>query len=371
MNDKIKIILKALSDSTIIRSKRGIVALLLKDTVEGVNTYKGKKYVKESYSAENKKIIEKCFDKYNVKTLKVVCYGEDLATDIKKLANEKFNYLACPSISEETDKKTVADFIKEQREANNILVHAVLNNYSADSEGVINFANSNVKLKSAGQSSAIVGSALVNIAEVGEGTETLTGAEYCVDVACQIATIGFDRSLTGLLVPDVASSDNIEDVDSITEKGSICLYYDYDLDGYVYSDGVNSKTTLKDDEKDSLKKIRVCEVFDMVRDDLKVSFKKSYRGKYGNSYNNRMLIRDSFNLYFKTLQKQGVLNPDENCSCWLDIDKTREYLESKGTDTSDIEDNEVLKKDVDNKLFLKGKIYVLDTVDELYFEINY
>ena len=346
MSNAIKIILKALTDSAMIRSTRGIVVLILQDSVEEVKTYKAKKYVKDTYTTANKAIIDKCFSNYGVNTLKVACYTDSISEALTKLNNDKFNYLACPIATEENDKKAIADFIKEQREANNILVHAILNKYKADNEGIISFDNDSVN--------------------------ALTGAEYCVDVACQIATVGFDRSLTGLLVSDATSASEIEDVDTVTENGGICLYYDYDLEGYVFSDGVNSKTTIGSNEKDALKKIRICEIFDMVRDDLKVSFKKSYRGQYGNSYNRRKLIRDAFNLYFKTLQKQEILNPDEDCSCWLNVDATRDYLESKkNIDTADMSDEEVLKKDIDNKMFLKGRIYALDTIEELEFELNY
>lgn len=348
MSNGIKIILRALTDSAMIRSKRGIVVLILQDNLDGVKIYKGKQYVKDTFTISNKAIIEKCFTKYAVNTLKVVCYSESISEALTKLNNDKFNYLSCPSATSDSDKKLIADFIKEQRESNNILVHAVLNKYKADHEGIISFDNDSVTTDL-----------------------ELTGAEYCVDVACQIATVGFDRSLTGLLVNDVINTSKIEDIDTVTEAGGICLYYDHDLEGYVFSDGVNSKTTIKDNEKDVLKKIRICEIFDMVRDDLKVSFKKSYRGKYGNSYNRRKLIRDAFNLYFKTLQKQGVLNEDEECSCWLNVERTRAYLEAKNVDTSDMSDEEVLKKDVDNNLFLKGRIYALDTTDKLEFELNY
>lgn len=348
MSDSIKIILKALTDTAMIRSTRGIVMLVLKDSVAGVKTYKAKKYVTDTFTTENKKIIDKCFNLYGVNTLKVVCYNTNISEALQKLNDVKFNYLACPEATADSDKKAIADFIKEQRNANNILVHAVLSNYVANSEGVINFVN------------------------VGVTTDLqLTGAQYCVDVACLIATTGYDRSLTGLVVSNVTKAEEVEDVEACTEAGGLCLYYDYDLEAYVFSSGVNSKTIIGENEKDVLKKIRVCEIFDMVRDDLKVSFKKSYRGKLGNSYNNRKLIRDSFNLYFKTLAKQGLLNEDEDNSCWLDVDATRDYLESKNIDTADMTDDEVLKKDIDKKIFLKGRIYALDTIEELVFELNY
>lgn len=351
MSNSIKIILQALSNDAVIRSIRGIVMIVLKDSVVGIKTYKGKKYVKETYTAENKAIIDKCFDKYGVHTLKVVCYSESISEALNKIEDvEKFNYLACPEATTDADKKAISDFIKYQRNNNNILVHAVLANYKGDHEGVINFTNTLVT------------------DEFGE----YNGAEYCVDVACMIATLSIERSLTNYVIKGIKSVEGLpEDNELATQNGELFIYYDYDLEAYIFSDGVNSLTTLGDDEKEILKKIRICEIFDMVRDDLKVSFKKSYRGKIGNSYNNRKLIRDSFNMYFKSLARQGLLNPDEDNSCWLDVDATKEYLESKGIDTQDMSDDEILKKDIDNKLFIRGHIYALDTIDELEFVINY
>mgnify|MGYP007107402693 FL=1 len=43
MSDSIKIILKALTDTAMTRSTRGIVMLVLKDSVADVKTYKAKK----------------------------------------------------------------------------------------------------------------------------------------------------------------------------------------------------------------------------------------------------------------------------------------------------------------------------------------
>lgn len=78
MSNGIKIILRALTDSAMIRSKRGIVVLILQDNLDGVKIYKGKQYVKDTFTISNKAIIEKCFTKYAVNTLKVVCYSESI-----------------------------------------------------------------------------------------------------------------------------------------------------------------------------------------------------------------------------------------------------------------------------------------------------
>ena len=349
MSDKVKIILKALTDSVTTRSSSVIVCLLLKDSIEGLKIYKNRKQNKEHYSSENLKIINKCFIKYGVKYLKVICYKSEISDALEKLNGVKFNYLAAPNISEDEDKRKVVDFIKEQKAQGNFLVHAVLHNLKADHEGIINFKNE----------------------QVVTDDDSLTGNEYCVDVACIIATLNLERSLTNFLASNVNSTTVIEDMDTATESGELFLFYDNDMEGYVFSDGINSKTTIKDGEKNVLKSIRVCEILDMVRDDLKVIFKKSYKGKVGNSYNNRKLMRDYYNLYFKELARKNILNPGESNVCWLNLEATKDFLESEGVDTSEMKDEEILKKDTGKKTFLKARIYALDTIEELEFELNY
>ena len=186
-----------------------------------------------------------------------------------------------------------------------------------------------------------------------------------------IATTSNEESITNKIALDVTSVDEIADKDEATENGNIFLYYDYDLDAVIYSEGVNTLTRLSKDQSEILKKIRVNEIFDQIRDDIKVTFKRNYTGKYSNSYNDKLLIRDAYNSYFKSLQKIGQLNPDIENRCELDVDGTEKYLTDKGIDTSEMSKEEILTHDTGNKLFLKGRLYVLDTIEELEFVLNY
>ncbi len=83
----INIYLRSAAETLNSRSTRGIVMLVLNDSVEGVKSYNRKRAVTDKYSEENKsKIIDKCFDKYGVSTLKVVCYTplETISVALKK-----------------------------------------------------------------------------------------------------------------------------------------------------------------------------------------------------------------------------------------------------------------------------------------------
>ena len=171
-----KIELQALAESASSRSVRGIVMLILDDKVIGLHKYARKRNVKETYTKENRAIIDKCFIKYGIKNMKVICYDstneETIETALEKIDMVKFNYLACPTVSTEEEKKSIGDFIKSQRSQDNILTHTILNNYKGDSEGIINFPH----------------------AEINVDNENLTGAQYCVDVACMSATSAINKS---------------------------------------------------------------------------------------------------------------------------------------------------------------------------------
>ncbi|CUU47062.1 phage tail sheath C-terminal domain-containing protein [Clostridium beijerinckii] len=357
---KIMIMLKALAESGSSRSKRGIVCLILDDPkVTGLHTYTRLRNVKEEYSADNKAIITRCFSDRGVKNLKVACFNsaaqtpETIEKALTILNDVKFNYMACPTVSDNNDKLKIAQFIKDQRKNNNILVKAVLHDYAGDYEGLINFINNKINMS--------------------DGTTTYTGLEFTVDIACLAANCGLDSSLTNMVVDGVKSVDVVgDDLDTLVDEGKLFLFYDNDLESVVLSKGVNSKVTIGADEKDSLKKIRVVDIFDMIRDDLKVTFKKSYQGKVNNSLSKKRLLVSAFNSYMRTMVKQGALNDGETSETWLDVEAQKDYLEDqKGYDCSNMKDEEILACDTDEKVFVKGRVYVVDAMEDLDLILNY
>ncbi|MBE6071041.1 MAG: phage tail sheath protein [Clostridium butyricum] len=351
--------LVALAESANTRSVRGVVILILDDIIEGLHKYARKRNVKETYSPENKAIIDKCFVKYGVRNMKVICYNskadipETIATALEKLDMVKFNYLACPTVSSEDDKKLISDFIKAQRKADNILTHAVLHNYAvADDEGIISFLNDNVYL--------------------GDGT-TLSGDQYCVDVACMCATNAINKSLTNKIADGVKSVDEIEDKDKAIDEGNIFLYYDNDLESVIFSRAVNSKTTIKETEKEELKKIRLVEILDMIRDDMKLEWKANYQGKVENTYDERLNLCTKYNTYLNALMRKKFLNNYVNYTsyCEINLEKTKNYLEDLGIDVSEMTDSEILTHDMKEHVFLKAHAYPVDVMEDMDLEINY
>jgi len=144
------------------------------------------------------------------------------------------------------------------------------------------------------------------------------------------------------------------------------------LEEYVFSRGVNSKTTIGTNEKASLKKIRIVDILDMIRDDTKVTFKKNYQGKVNNSLNNKNLLVSAYNSYLRGLVTQGALSETEISLFQLDIDATTDYLENeKGIDCSSMTSAEILAIGTDSSVSITGAVYVDDAMEDLNLILNY
>ena len=353
--------LKAAASNLPDRSTKGTVMLVLDDTLEGIEKYNRKKAVSNDLEPSNKKLIYKMYDMFNPAVVKVVCYdssnSETIATALEKIDGVKFNYLACPTATLQDDKKLIADFIEEQKRNKNYTVKACLNNYQADSEDIIsNYINT-----------------------ITIDGETVSGAVFAVYHACMRATCGTKQSLGNKILDKVTAVTLIDDSKSkdpeaIADMGHVGVVYDNDFEKFVLTDDVNTKITINyDTENDLLKDARAAEILCMIQDDLKMDFKSNWSDKLGNSYSARKKYCDDTNsTYFKNLMRNGTLNPDMPNKYELNLEKTREYLETNlHVDTTDMTDDEILAYDIGGKVFTKIRVYILQNMKELVVDLEY
>jgi hypothetical protein len=264
----------------------------------------------------------------------------------------KNGWLVVPQVTTDADKKIVADFVKSQRKDSDYPIKAVLYNYEADSEAIVNFTASNLKNT------------------VNGTTSSIASEDYTVEVASYLCTLGANESITNHVAKNVSDCDIKLDDDSCVSNGELFLYNNGT--NVVFSRGVNSKQTFATNESESLSKIRVIEVIDMVKSDLRDTFNNSYFGKYGNSFANRKSLVSNLNgTYFKTIANQGYLSNDETSYCELNVDATKEYLESKGIDTDNMKDQDILKAKIDTHVFIRGKVFIMDVIEDIDFVLQY
>jgi hypothetical protein len=365
---KLKFSLQALANSIATRADKGVLILVLDDkNVQGLYTYRQLKKVTENWETANKNYISTAFSDYGVAEIMVVSQHTNANSTVNgkdnisnslpnclALLNKVFKngWLVAPQISTDADKKIVADFVKSQRKDSDYPIKAVLYNYEADNEAIVNFTGANLK-------NTINGT-----------TSLVESGDYTVEVASYLCILGPNESITNHVAKNITDCDIKDDDDASVANGELFLYNNGT--NIVFSRGVTSKQTFATNESEALSKIRVVEVIDMVKSDLRDTFNNSYLGKYGNSYANRKSLVSNLNgTYFKTISKQGYLSNDEVSFCELDVDATRNYLESKGTDTDNMKDQDILKAKIDTHVFIKSTLYIMDVIEDVNFVLQY
>ncbi|WGT38246.1 phage tail sheath C-terminal domain-containing protein [Lysinibacillus sp. 1 U-2021] len=331
------------------RSQLGIVALVLKDDVQTADTvtYKSIEEVKtDAWSPENLDYIQLAFmgtpSKIIIERLPTTAI--DYNTALTRLNNKRFNYLAIPGI-EDKDTATIATWIKTKRDNNKKTFKAVLPNNEADHEGIINFTTTGIKA----------------------GEKEYTTAEYTARIAGIMAGLPFTRSSTYYELNEVDTINEIEDPDKAVDDGELILINDGE--NIKIGRGVNSLTTTTGKKTEDFKSIRVMEVQDLIKDDIRTVFDKNYIGKHNNIYDNQVLFIRSINAYYDGLEGEEILDPNFDNKAEINVQKQRLAWESIGEDTTDWDDQKVKEMSFKKNVFLGSNIKIVDAIEDLDMDI--
>lgn len=340
------------------RGDRGIIAMILKDTV-----YKNQAIevltvndIPKTMTTANKTQIKLAMMGYQNTPKKVVAYILDATAEevdysdaLDYFAVNKFNYLVIPTVY--TDQKTtdIVTWIKQQRD-NGKKVKAILPNTPADCEGIINYTTERVS----------------------DGSNDYTTEEYCSRIAGIIAGTPLRISCTFAPLNELTDCSKLkkEDMDKAVGNGEFIVWWD----GEKVKTGraVTSFKTTTSEKGDKFKKIKIVEAIDMIYEDIKKTAEDSYIGKYENSYDNKGLLISAIMGYFEKLKTDKILGA---YSVGIDVEENRTYLLSKGSKVKidggtekkleDCSDDDIKKADTGDKVYLKASIAIYDTIEEI------
>ncbi len=337
------------------RSQKGIVAIILKDA-NGSGAYTLTKAIQiktllGTLGTNNQKYVERAFWGYVNPPKKVIVYVlADTETDLSKalqyFENAQFDYLVGPTDCDSTETAEISSWIKSQR-AEGFMSKAVLPNVAADTEGVINFTTSGI---------------------VVDGT-TYTTAQYCSRIAGLIAGTPMTISCTYAPLSEVSTVDRLskEEIDTAIDAGKFLVFYDGEK--IKVGRGVNSLQTTTESKGVAFKKIKIVEAVDMIRNDIKKTAEDSYIGKYSNSFDNKCLLITAIKGYFTGLENNGILEKGTSIVD-IDVDAQEQYLQSIGTDTSKMSEQEIRMAATADQVFLKAKITILDAIEDIDLNIT-
>lgn len=340
----------------IARSGRGYLVIVLKDTTKAQVITPYKEYDEVNADDWTPKNLEYIRMAFRGSPAKVVCARAVLDGETVRLPEtlalfEPLNadYLVLPGW-EKTWEDSIKNWIKKQREKGK-KIKAVLPDYAADYEGIINYATDNV-------------------AVVWDDTEkvvTYTAAEYCCRIGGILAGLPLTRSSTYYVLDEIVDIQHAEDPDADIDSGKLIIIFDGEK--YKIGRGVTSLTTVSETAPEDFKKIKIVEGADLIRNDIYTTFEDNFVGKLNNTYDNKQNFVGAVCEYFAGLYDTVLDREEEN---YVEIDKAanEEYLKAQGRDTSEMTAQKIAEANTGSKLFLTGKIKLLDAMEDLNMKLS-
>jgi hypothetical protein len=338
--------------SSVARSEKGVVALILRDAnANGGHILTSATQIPTTLGVENKDYISRAFIGYVNPPRKVIVFvlpadAADLTNALTYLETQTFDYLAGPPDISATECSAVVNWIKSQRIAG-FTPKAVLPNTAADSEAIINFTTSGIT----------------------DGNSNYSAAKYCSRIAGIIAGTPMTISCTYAMLSEVSDVDRLtkEELDEAIDNGKFIIFYDGEK--VKVGRGINSLQTTTQEKGEAFKKIKTVETVDMIRRDIKETVEDSYIGKYANSYDNKCLLISAINGYFNSLEDEGILERGTSV-VEIDIEAQETFLQSTGKDTSAMKEQEIKTASTADKVFLRAKITILDAIEDIDLNIT-
>lgn len=325
--------------SAIKRSSRGTVALAIVDATAGgeaLAAYRSLNEVpKAKFTEANYRMISLCFLAGPSKVI-VLRVGDDEDDTFAALDGLNFDYLAAPGLTQ----ADVISYVKSQRGAGRGIKAVVAGATAPDHEGIINLCVSDLVLTDG----------------------AITGADYCARIAGLLAATPLTRSATYAKLAEIVSATPSADPDEDIDDGKLIVV---SADGgYCLGRAVNSLTTLTPDHGAPFQKIKIVDGIDLIRTDIARTFRESYIGKVLNDYDNKLLLVTAINAYFHVLEGDVLDKTAEN-ECFVSLDGQRTWLESHGTDTSEMSDAEILRANTGSEVFLEASLTFCDAMEDL------
>lgn len=340
------------SETLINRSSRGMVLLIIKDSTKEqfLTPFETIMDVqKTDFTTKNYEYINMIFkaEPYAVVVARAVVKENvvDLTETLKLIAALSFDYLVYPDFTA-ADKDIMKTFIKEAREKNGKKAKAILPNFIADYEGIINFASDNISTK---------------WDDASEVTVYRTN-EYCCRIAGVLAAMPLTKSSTYFILPEIVNIDEFEDPGAEVDAGKLIIIFDGEK--YKIARGVTSLTTASENHPDDFKKIKIVEGADIIKHDIYAAFEDDFVGQLNNSYDNKQHFVGYVNKYFQGLEDTVLDKKDQNY-VEIDIEQNKEYLKTHGTNIEDMREQELKEANTGSNLFLAGKIKLLDAMEDL------
>lgn len=354
---EIRISFQRKAETLIKRSSRGMVLLLMQDTTKTqiITPYRQQAdVVQEDWTERNLKYLQLAFAGSPQGVIAVrAAEGEsgavDMAETIKLIEQLNYDWMAYPACTEANSVELVT-YIREAR-AIGRKVKAVLPGVEADCEGVVNFTSASISV----------------VWDSGGKVEEYTTAEYTARIAGLLAGLPLTQSSTYKVLEEIVDVEQLVDTDAEINKGRLVIIYDGEK--FKIGRGVTSLTKTGEYQPEDFKKIKIVEGMDLIRTDIYTTFEDEFVGKVNNTYDNKQDFVGAVNRYFVSLMG-SVLDASGDNYVEVDADQNAAYLRGQGKDIDGLTEQQLKEANTGAHLFLRGKITMLDAMEDLNLVLN-
>ena len=346
---------KTLAETVLVRSARGILAVIIQDDTEVTWTSKAYATIQEfqadaaAYDEDttNYDDIARAFIAGPNQVLVVRVASTDDIDDATAILDKLSYHWVCTNVA--AFQSGLVTYVKAANAASNFRkVKTIVTGVSgANDPHIVNAVNLSV---------------------------TLTN-DSDVYMRCYLPRLGgilaacpIDSSVTYAPLTDLKAADPVADVGTSIDAGNLVLYLEDEA--IRIARGVTTLVTPGAAQNDDMKKISIVEAMDMIQEDIIRTWKNFYMGKVKNSADNQALFVSDILTYFKALAAQAVLDPDSPLTAEIDVPAMRNAWEAAGTDVSDLTDAQVKRKTFRSYVYVTSTLRILDAMEDLVMNIT-
>ena len=343
----IDISFKQLAKSAVIRSQRGIVALILKDTTKASLTVFDEGDIPSNLSEANQALIKDVLKgSPNKIELFVLGSGSNISEALTYFEGVEFNLMCMPS-AETSDVTAIKTFIKKMNEVVKYKCDAILANEKADSEAIINYTAKNIVV----------------------GGESVTTANHTARMAGLIEGTPLNQSITFATLSDVDAIENLtkEQADTRIDNGELILVRE--MGKVRVARGVNSLTSLTDVKGNAFQKIKLRKTLNLIHNDLRRVIVEKYIGKVPNNYDNKCILITEIKNYLDELSSEQLIEKVNEVG--IDLIAQKKWLkDNTNLDINAMTEQEIKEANTQSNVFLAISLKVVDAMEDIVIGIS-
>ena len=343
----IDISFKQLAKSAVVRSQRGIVALILKDTTKASLTVFDEGDIPSNLTEDNQGLIKDVLKGApNKIELYVLGSDSEISEALTYFEGVEFNLMCMPS-AETSDVTAIKTFIKKMNDVVKYKCDAIVANDKADSEAIINYTAKDIVVNG----------------------ESVTTANHTARIAGLIEGTPLHQSITFATLSDVDAIENLtkEQADTRIDNGELILVRE--MGKVRVARGVNSLTTLTDVKGNAFQKIKLRKTLNLIHNDLRRVIVEKYIGKVPNNYDNKCILITEIKNYLEELENEQLI--EKVSYVGIDLEAHKKWLkDNTNLDVSSMTEQEIKEANTQSNVFLVISLKTLDAMEDIVIGIS-